>query len=85
LVRRYGAEEKARLATGTVTDWARESWQVSRDFLYPAAFGELPCEDGEESHVVWTEVAIEKAVPIVQGRIERAGLRLAKMLDEALD
>ncbi|MCT2398104.1 S1/P1 nuclease [Novosphingobium mangrovi (ex Huang et al. 2023)] len=85
LVRRYSAGEKARLATGSVTDWARESWQVSRDFLYPAAFGKLPCDGPEAGHVVWTDAAIEKAIPIVDERIERAGIRLAKMLDAALD
>ena len=84
LVRRYSAEEKARLATGGVEDWAKESWQVSRDFLYPAAFGKLPCDGDEAEHVVWSEEAIQKAVPIVDERIERAGLRLAKMLDKAL-
>lgn len=84
LVRRYSAEEKARLATGSVAGWAKESWEVSREFLYPAAFGNLPCDGSEPEHVVWTGEAIEKAIPIVEERIERAGLRLAKMLDEAL-
>ncbi|KHK93443.1 S1/P1 nuclease [Novosphingobium malaysiense] len=84
LVRRYSAAEKARFATGSVEDWARESWQVSRDFLYPAAFGTLPCAGDEADHVVWSNEAIEQAIPVVDERIERAGLRLAKMLDEAL-
>ncbi|WP_091143886.1 S1/P1 nuclease [Novosphingobium sp. CF614] len=84
LARRYSAAEKTRLATGTVEDWARESWQVSRDFLYPAAFGKLPCGKKEADKIVWTEAAIEQAIPIVDERVERAGLRLARMLDEAL-
>ncbi|HUD30554.1 MAG TPA: S1/P1 nuclease [Novosphingobium sp.] len=85
LVRRYGADEKARLATGTVEDWERESWEVSRDFLYPLAFGgKLPCGEKEPQKVVWSNEAIEQAIPVIDERIERAGLRLAKMLDEAL-
>lgn len=89
LVRRYSAQEKARLATGTLEDWERESWQVSRDFLYPLAFGgKLPCDLGAEAKqaqkVVWSNDAIEKAIPVIDERIERAGLRLARMLDEAL-
>jgi hypothetical protein len=85
LVRRYSADEKARLATGTVEDWERESWEVSRDFLYPLAFGgKLPCEVKEPQKVVWSNEAIEQAIPVIDERIERAGLRLAKMLDEAL-
>jgi hypothetical protein len=85
LVRLYSADEKARLATGTVEDWERESWQVSRDFLYPLAFGgKLPCDVKEPQKVVWSNEAIEQAIPVIDERIERAGLRLAKMLDAAL-
>lgn len=85
LVRRYSAAEKARLATGSVEDWARESYEVSRDFLYPIAFGgAVACEGKEPDRVVWTNAAIEQAIPVVDERIERAGLRLARMLDAAL-
>jgi hypothetical protein len=85
LVRVYSPQEKARLATGTVADWDRESWEISRDFLYPTAFGgTLPCGEKEPRKVVWTNAAIEQAIPIVDERIERAGLRLAQMLDKAL-
>lgn len=84
LVRRYSAAEKARLATGNVEDWARESWQISRDFIYPEAFGTLPCGHKEPVQGQWNEAAIEKAMPIVDTRIQQAGLRLARMLDEAL-
>lgn len=85
LVRRYSDEERAALATGAVTDWAQESWAVSRDFLYPAAFGKLPCDGTSPEQVAWSDTAIEKAIPIVDERIVRAGLRLAGMLDAALD
>lgn len=85
LVRRYPAAEKARLGGGTVEDWAHESWQVSRDFVYPEAFGGLPCGNKDPEKIVWTEAAIEKGIPIVQERIERAGIRLAEMLDRTLD
>lgn len=85
LVRVYSADEKARLATGGVEDWARESYEISRDFLYPLAFGgKLPCDVKEPGKVVWTNAAIEQAIPVVDERIERAGLRLARMLDAAL-
>lgn len=84
LARRYSAAEKTRLGGGTVEDWARESWQISRDFLYPQAFGKAPCGMTEPEKIVWTDEAIEKAIPIVDERVERAGIRLAEMLDEAL-
>ncbi|WP_059152369.1 S1/P1 nuclease [Novosphingobium barchaimii] len=85
LVRVYSAEEKARLATGGIEDWERESWQISRDFLYPLAFGgKLPCDVKEPQKIVLSDEAIEQAIPVIDERIERAGLRLAKMLDAAL-
>lgn len=85
LVRVYSGTEKAELATGDVADWARESWQVSRDFLYPEAFGgEIPAPTKEPRKIVWSNEAIEKAIPIVDRRIQQAGLRLARMLDQAL-
>lgn len=88
LVRRYSAAEKAELATGSLEDWARESWEISKNFLYPAVFGELPCDESgkakEAQKVVWSEEATQQAIPIVDKRIEQAGLRLATMLDKAL-
>lgn len=83
LVRHYSGAETDSIATGDVADWARESWQLARDFIYPTATGELPCEGSPES-VVWSNEAIEKAIPIVNERITQAGLRAARLLDEAL-
>ncbi|MFS0850507.1 S1/P1 nuclease [Novosphingobium panipatense] len=85
LVRVYSPAEKGRLATGTLEDWTRESYEISRDFLYPLAFGgTLPCDVKEPPRIVWTNAAIEQAIPVVDERIQRAGLRLARMLDKAL-
>jgi hypothetical protein len=89
LVRRYDAAERAALGGGKPEDWLRESWQIARDFLYPQAFGgKVPCAkdgEGEEpKQTTWPEPAIEASLPIVEKRVEQAGLRLAAMLDAAL-
>lgn len=85
LVRRYSPAERQRLATGTTEDWARESYEISRDTLYPLAFGgKLPCDAKEPQAILWSNEAIEASIPIIDERIERAGLRLAAMLDKAL-
>lgn len=85
LVRVYSPAEKGRLATGNLEDWTRESYEISRDFLYPLAFGgTLPCDVKEPPRIVWTNAAIEQAIPVVDERIQRAGLRLARMLDKPL-
>ncbi len=84
LVRRYSPAERARLGGGTPESWARESWALSKDWVYPTAFGKLPCDGKEQAAIVWNEAAIEASVPIIDQRIEQAGLRLARMLDGVL-
>jgi hypothetical protein len=85
LVRRYDAAERAQLDGGKPEDWLRESWQIAKDFLYPLEFdGKIPCEEPEPKVTTWPEAKIAASVPIVQKRIEQAGLRLAAMLDDTL-
>jgi hypothetical protein len=86
LVRRYDAAERARLGGGKPEDWLRESWQIARDFLYPQAFdGAIPCDKPEPRQTTWPEAKIQASLPIVERRIEQAGLRLAAMLDGTLN
>ena len=84
VVRRYSVAEKAELTTGGIADWGRESWALARDFVYPDAFGEAPCKGDLPGETALSQEAIAKAVPIVRRRVEQAGLRLAKLLDQAM-
>ena len=84
LVRRYSAAERAELAGGTSADWGRESWQISRDFVYPNAFDvEDPCALDLPDVTALTQEDIVAAIPVSQRRVTQAGLRMAQMLDEA--
>lgn len=83
LVRRYSPAVRRAVAAGTVQDWARESWQVARDVVYAGALGGDPCAP-TPAHVALSEATIEAWVPPARLEIERGGLRLAKLLDEAL-
>ncbi|MBS0479977.1 MAG: hypothetical protein JSR79_11845 [Proteobacteria bacterium] len=83
LVRRYPAAERARIAAGGVTDWSRESWQVARDVTYATAIGGDPC-GATPTRVKLDNEAIERLIPTVRLEVKRGGLRLAKMLDQAL-
>ena len=83
LVRRYPAAEKRRIAAGTVTDWSRESWQVAHDVVYTSALGGDPCAPSP-ARVTLDEATIERIVPVARLEVERGGLRLAKLLDQAL-
>ncbi len=83
LVRRYPAVERRRIAAGTVEDWSRESWQVAHDVVYASALKGDPCAPSPKS-VTLDEATIERIVPVARLEVERGGLRLAKLLDQAL-
>lgn len=84
IVRRYPAAERARLAAGTTEDWSREAWTVSRDMAYGTALHGDPCAAPEGERGELTQAEIEAAIPVVRDMVVKAGLRLARLLDEAL-
>jgi len=83
LVRRYPVAERRSIAAGDVTDWSRESWQVAKDATYATAIGGDPCGP-TPTRVRLDNATIEKLVPTVRLEVKRGGLRLAKLLDQAL-
>jgi len=85
LERRYDDAERASIAAGTVADWSREAWTVSHDTAYALALGGDPCGPKPSDRVTLTNDSLAKAVEPQRIQIERAGLRLARLLDEALD
>ena len=85
LVRRYSAAERAQLAGGTPADWGRESWQTARDFVYPNAFDRSPLDGPLPDETALTQKAIEAAIPVSQRRVTQAGLRIAELLDRAME
>jgi hypothetical protein len=74
------AAKKADFTSGTIEDWARESFEIARDHVYrlppPAAEGKPPEIDGDYMRA--SEAIIEK-------RLALAGLRLAHVLNSLLD
>lgn len=87
LVRRYASEEAAPIAAGTTEDWSREAWRISRDVTYPSAVGDQPCATPHPSptspRAKLDQATIERLIPIARLQVERAGLRLARLLGEA--
>ena len=77
-----GPAEIAAMREGSVTDWARESWQVSHDYAYGTILAD-PCGPPATARPVITEELTRRLVPIVRRQIARGGLRLARVLDEA--
>ena len=83
-VRRHDTAERAAVAAGTTDDWGREAWAISRDVAYRLALGD-PCGPKPTGRVLLDEAAIQAAIEPQRRQVTRAGLRLARLLDEALD
>ena len=83
LVRRYSDAEKGPIQIGTTEDWSRESWQVAHDVTYAAALGGDACAPVPKRAAL-DQATIAAMVPAAKLEVERGGLRLAKLLDEAL-
>ncbi len=83
LIRRYSITERTAIATGNPADWGRESWQTARDFVYPNAFDTDPCANDLPETTALTQADIEAAIPVSQRRVQQAGLRIARLMDEA--
>ena len=83
LVRRYAPEERARIATGGPHDWGRESWQIAREVAYATAFDRDPCAGELPGEAALSQEDIETAIPVASERVLQAGLRIARLLDEA--
>jgi hypothetical protein len=77
------ANNKLRWQTGSASTWARESWALSRKIAYgePAA---TRCSVPSSTVDVGGRY-VAAAVPVVQIQIERAGVRLAVLLNAALE
>ncbi len=77
-------EVRPDMAAGNVEDWSRESWGIARDAVYASASptGD-PCGP-KEKHTTLDEAKIGALVPVLRLQLERGGMRLARLLDEAL-
>ncbi len=77
-------QERAQLASGTIEDWSRESWEIARTQVYGSVIPNI-CATAKLGSVAMDEPTIEKLIPVVRLQAAKGGLRLARLLDEALD
>ncbi|MFZ3484158.1 S1/P1 nuclease [Sphingomonas sp. 3-13AW] len=84
IVRVYSPQERSMIAGGSVEDWSRQSWEISRDYAYASAFNGDACGPVPTGRIKLDQATIEKLVPIAKLQVARGGLRLARLLDEAL-
>ncbi|TFI59986.1 hypothetical protein E2493_01665 [Sphingomonas parva] len=75
--------ERAVAAQGSIEDWSRESWEASRDYAYATVLGD-PCGPTPTARPTIDEATTRRLVPVIRKQIARGGLRLGRLLDEAL-
>jgi hypothetical protein len=78
-----GPSERAQMRQGNAQDWSRESWAVAREFGYGALMAD-PCGPLPTARPRMDEATIQRLIPILRRQVARGGLRLARLLDEAL-
>ncbi len=78
-----GVADQDEMRGGSVTDWSREAWEASREFAYGSVM-EDPCGPLPAARPVIGEATTQRLIPIVRRQIARGGVRLARLLDEAL-
>lgn len=71
------------MAAGTVEDWSRENWAVARDAVYATALGGDPCGP-KPARAMMDDAKVEQVIPALRLQVVRGGMRLARLLDEAL-
>jgi hypothetical protein len=77
------ASERARIAGGTVEEWSREYWAKARDLAYKTLVGD-PCGARPVGRPTLDEAEVKALIPDVRGDVAEGGIRLARLLDDAL-
>lgn len=75
--------ERPAMAAGTVEDWSRQQWESARRFAYASLIGD-PCGPKPEARPTLHEADVRALIPEVRRGVVAGGLRLARLLDDAL-
>lgn len=77
-------EQAAAWRQGSLVDWQREAWEVSGRYAYGKLQGVKICEAAPKQRVMVDERYIAETREVVREQAKRAGVRLAKLLNEVL-
>ena len=83
LLRDSTRRQRRELAAGSVEDWSRDSWRVSHDIAYGSLIAD-PCGARPDDRAVMTDVTVRRLIPAARRQVLGGGVRLARLLDEAL-
>lgn len=83
LLAQVSPAERERIAGGSVEDWSKEMWGKARDLAYQTLVGD-PCGAGPVERPVMDEAKVRALIPEVRQDVVEGGIRLARLLDDAL-
>jgi hypothetical protein len=83
LIAGFSTEERAAMAAGTVEDWSREGWQLAREAAYGSLVGDA-CSADRKPRETLSDDEVRALIPKVRRQVAAGGLRLARLLDDAL-
>jgi hypothetical protein len=75
--------ERKHIAQGSVEDWSREMWGKARDLAYRTLLPN-PCGTVPPERPVLDEGEVRALIPAVREDIVEGGIRLARLIDDAL-
>ena len=76
-------DDRGRIAEGTSEDWSREMWEKSRSQSYQSLLGD-PCAEPPGQRPTLDEAEVRALIPLVRENVLNGGIRLARLLDDAL-
>ena len=84
LISTYDRAALDAMKEGDVVDWSREMWEVSRTVAYPSLIDRDPCDGNAEGRPTLTEEDVQRLIPVAREVVVKGGMRLARLLDEAM-
>jgi len=84
IVRPFTAAEKAAVDQGNARSWSEENWAISRDIAYRRAMDGDPCGAKPTAAIVIDEADVAASRAALRQQVERGGIRLARLLEQAL-
>ena len=83
LLAQVSPADRERIASGSVEDWSREMWGKARDLAYKTLLPD-PCGSAPVERPVLDETEVRALIPDVRQNVVEGGIRLAKLIDDAL-
>ena len=80
--RDIGEAQRAAWEQGSIADWVNESHEFARAVVYPSLPVPLSCSGRIEEVLSIDHAYYSRAAPIMESQIKKAGVRLARVLNE---